>query len=59
LIACTPEPRSGDDGYVSCLARVGPLGAGSIVKHGLQPALAKAELPHLRWRDLRHPRRSP
>ena len=46
--------HSTDADFVFCTSKGSPLGHRNVVRRGLDPALAAAGLPHLRWHDLRH-----
>jgi integrase len=45
---------SSEADFVFCSSAGTPLGHRNIVRRGLEPALAAAELPKLTWHDLRH-----
>jgi integrase len=48
------SPFSGEGDFVFCSETGAPLGRRAVVRGGLEPALAAAGLPYLRWHDLRH-----
>jgi integrase len=48
------SPHSAESDFVFASSTGRPLAVRNIVRRGLQPALAAARLPHLRWHDLRH-----
>ncbi len=48
------SPHSGDADFVFASSAGTPLAVRNIIRRGLEPALAAAGLPRLRWHDLRH-----
>ena len=48
------SPYSTDGDFVFACETGTPLAVRNIIRRGLEPALAAAELPKLTWHDLRH-----